>query len=137
MPYYEADDVIGTLAKYGEQNKLVVRIASPDKDMAQLVNKNITIFDEQTEWDEIGVNEKFGIPPSLIIDYLTLIGDASDNVPGVEKIGPKNSGETAQEVWKSRKNTIRFSKYFRKNRKKISKKQILYKFIEKASNHNH
>ena len=93
LPYYEADDVIGTLAKYGEQNKLVVRIASPDKDMAQLVNKNITIFDEQkkTEWDEIGVNEKFGIPPSLIIDYLTLIGDASDNVPGVEKIGPKTA----------------------------------------------
>ena len=93
LPYYEADDVIGTLAKYGEQNKLVVRIASPDKDMAQLVNKNITIFDEQKkiEWDESGVNEKFGIPPSLIIDYLTLIGDASDNVPGVEKIGPKTA----------------------------------------------
>ena len=93
LPYYEADDVIGTLAKYGEQNKLVVRIASPDKDMAQLVNKNITVFDEQkkTEWDEIGVNEKFGISPSLIIDYLTLIGDASDNVPGVEKIGPKTA----------------------------------------------
>ena len=93
LPYYEADDVIGTLANYGEQNKLVVRIASPDKDMAQLVNKNITVFDEQkkTEWDEIGVNEKFGIPPSLIIDYLTLIGDASDNVPGVEKIGPKTA----------------------------------------------
>ena len=93
FPYYEADDVIGTLAKYGEQNKLAVRIASPDKDMAQLVNKNITIFDEQkkTEWDEIGVNEKFGISPSLIVDYLTLIGDASDNVPGVEKIGPKTA----------------------------------------------
>lgn len=93
FPYYEADDVIGTLAKYGEQNKLAVRIASPDKDMAQLVNKNITIFDEQkkTEWDEIGVNEKFGISPSLIVDYLTLIGDASDNVPGVDKIGPKTA----------------------------------------------
>ncbi len=91
--YYEADDVIGTLAKYGEENKLAVRIASPDKDMAQLVNKNITIFDEQkkNEWDEIGVKDKFGIPPSLIVDYLTLIGDTSDNVPGVHKIGPKTA----------------------------------------------
>ena len=92
-PYYEADDVIGTLAKYGERNQLAVRIASPDKDMAQLVNKNITIFDEQkkTEWDEPGVKNKFGVPPSLIVDYLTLIGDTSDNVPGVEKIGPKTA----------------------------------------------
>ena len=93
VPYYEADDVIGTLAKYGERNNLKVRIASPDKDMAQLVNSNIVVFDDQkkSEWDEEGVKAKFGIPAELIVDYLALIGDASDNVPGVRKVGPKTA----------------------------------------------
>ena len=93
VPYYEADDVIGTLAKYGDRNDLTVRIASPDKDMAQLVNSNIVVFDDQkkSEWDEEGVKAKFGIPAELIVDYLALIGDASDNVPGVRKVGPKTA----------------------------------------------
>ena len=93
VPYYEADDVIGTLAKYGDRNNLKVRIASPDKDMAQLVNSNIVVFDDQkkSEWDEEGVKAKFGIPAELIVDYLALIGDASDNVPGVRKVGPKTA----------------------------------------------
>ena len=93
VPYYEADDVIGTLAKYGDRNNLTVRIASPDKDMAQLVNSNIVVFDDQkkSEWDEEGVKAKFGIPAELIVDYLALIGDASDNVPGVRKVGPKTA----------------------------------------------
>ena len=93
VPYYEADDVIGTLAKYGDRNNLTVRIASPDKDMAQLVNSNIVVFDDQkkSEWDEEGVKAKFGIPADLIVDYLALIGDASDNVPGVRKVGPKTA----------------------------------------------
>lgn len=93
VPYYEADDVIGTLARYGDEHNLQVRISSPDKDMAQLVNSNITVFDEQkkSEWDEAGVSAKFGIPATLITDYLALIGDTSDNVPGVKKIGPKTA----------------------------------------------
>ena len=70
VPYYEADDVIGTLARYGDRNNLKVRIASPDKDMAQLVNSNIVVFDDQkkSEWDEEGVKAKFGIPAELIVD---------------------------------------------------------------------
>jgi DNA polymerase-1 len=93
----EADDVIGTLARQAERQGLRVIIASGDKDLTQLVNPAITIENadprtgEREILDEAGVANKFGVKPERMIDYLTLIGDSVDNVPGVEKVGPKTA----------------------------------------------
>ncbi|MET0334673.1 MAG: DNA polymerase I [Rhizobacter sp.] len=91
----EADDVIGTLsciaAKAGQQ----VIISTGDKDLSQLVNEHVTIINTMSNerLDVAGVTEKFGVPPDRIVDYLTLMGDAVDNVPGVEKVGPKTAAK--------------------------------------------
>ncbi|HXV11777.1 MAG TPA: DNA polymerase I [Burkholderiales bacterium] len=93
----EADDVIGTLAKQAERDGVRVIIASGDKDLTQLVNPAITIENadprtgDREILDEGGVERKFGVKPERIIDYLTLIGDSVDNVPGVAKVGPKTA----------------------------------------------
>ena len=95
----EADDVIGALAKQAEREGMRVIISTGDKDIAQLVNEHVTFVNTMPnafrkgdeKLDIAGVEEKFGIPPSLIVDYLILIGDTSDNVPGVEKVGPKTA----------------------------------------------
>lgn len=87
----EADDVIGTLAKLGEQHGHEVIIVTGDKDMAQLVNERITLENtmSNSRMDIAGVWEKFGVGPEQIIDYLALTGDSVDNIPGVPKAGPK------------------------------------------------
>jgi len=95
----EADDVIGALAKQAEREGVHVIISTGDKDISQLVNEHVTVVntmrDAFRKVDEVldvaGVEKKFGIPPSLMVDYLMLIGDTSDNVPGVEKVGPKTA----------------------------------------------
>lgn len=89
----EADDVIGTLAKQATEQGIPVVISTGDKDMAQLVNEHITLINtmSNTALDIEGVKEKFGIKPSQVIDYLTLVGDSVDNVPGVTKCGPKTA----------------------------------------------
>jgi DNA polymerase-1 len=95
----EADDVMGALAKQAEREGMRVIISTGDKDIAQLVNEQVTLVNTMPnafrKGDEVldiaGVEAKFGIPPSLIVDYLILIGDSSDNVPGVEKVGPKTA----------------------------------------------
>ncbi|GAB2866717.1 DNA polymerase I [Pseudoduganella ginsengisoli] len=89
----EADDVIGTLAVDAVKADMDVIISTGDKDMAQLVNGRVTLINTMTneKLDEAGVLAKFGVPPNLIIDYLTLIGDTVDNVPGVTKCGPKTA----------------------------------------------
>ena len=89
----EADDVIGTLAEQGAAAGLSVLISTGDKDMAQLVNDQVTLVNTMTDtlMDPEGVVEKFGVPAERIIDYLTLIGDSVDNVPGVPKVGPKTA----------------------------------------------
>lgn len=89
----EADDVIGALAKTATAEGQAVLISTGDKDMAQLVDKNITLVNTMTNtfMDSSGVKEKFGVTPEMIIDYLTLVGDVSDNVPGVSGIGPKTA----------------------------------------------
>ncbi|HSC95394.1 MAG TPA: DNA polymerase I [Burkholderiales bacterium] len=93
----EADDVIGTLARRAEREGMRVVIASGDKDLAQLVDPAITIENadprsgEREILDEAGVEGKFGVKPERMIDYLTLVGDSVDNVPGVEKVGPKTA----------------------------------------------
>ncbi|MBX3021548.1 MAG: DNA polymerase I [Bdellovibrionales bacterium] len=90
---FEADDCIGTLAMLGVQNHVNVVIVSGDKDFAQLVRPGVTLYDTMKEvrTDVDGVKEKFGIRPDQMIDYLAMVGDASDNVPGVRGIGPKGA----------------------------------------------
>ena len=89
----EADDVIGTLAVAASALGLKTIISTGDKDMAQLVNADVGLINTMSneKLDEAGVLEKFGVPPNRIIDYLTLIGDTVDNVPGVTKCGPKTA----------------------------------------------
>lgn len=89
----EADDVIGTLAKSGEAAGLKVVVSTGDKDMAQLVSPSVSLVNTMSgeNLDEEGVKNKFGVPPNRIIDYLALIGDKVDNVPGVDKCGPKTA----------------------------------------------
>ena len=89
----EADDVIGTLAEDATRRQMPVLISTGDKDMAQLVNPHITLINTMTDtmMDEAGVLEKFGVRPDQIIDYLALVGDTSDNIPGVPNCGPKTA----------------------------------------------
>ncbi|PIT10287.1 DNA polymerase I [Snodgrassella communis] len=95
----EADDVIGTLACCAQKSGYQVIISTGDKDMAQLVNDQITLVNTMSneKLDSIGVLEKFGVKPEQIIDYLSLIGDKVDNVPGVDKCGPKTAVKWLQE----------------------------------------
>jgi DNA polymerase-1 len=95
----EADDVIGTLAVQAELAGMDVIISTGDKDLAQLVTPHVTLINTMTneKLDEAGVLAKFGVPPNRIIDYLTLIGDTVDNVPGVAKCGPKTALKWLQE----------------------------------------
>ena len=89
----EADDVIGTLAQKANQDSIEVVISTGDKDLAQLVNMQTKLINTMTNevLDIEGVKKKFGVPPELIVDYLTIIGDKVDNVPGVDKVGPKTA----------------------------------------------
>jgi DNA polymerase-1 len=89
----EADDVIGTLVQHATQRQVRSIVSTGDKDMAQLVNEHVTLVNtmSQETLDDAGVAAKFGVPPERIIDYLTLVGDAVDNVPGVAKCGPKTA----------------------------------------------
>jgi len=87
----EADDVIGTLAAEAVAAGRQVLISTTDKDMTQLVDENVTLVDtmKNTIVDAAAVEKKFGVPPTLIVDYLALMGDSSDNIPGIKGIGPK------------------------------------------------
>ncbi|HHG8551375.1 TPA: DNA polymerase I [Legionella pneumophila] len=89
----EADDVIGTLAKQATEQGIPLVISTGDKDMAQLVNEHVSLINTMSNYsmDIDGVKAKFGVTPEQIIDYLTLIGDSVDNIPGVEKCGPKTA----------------------------------------------
>jgi DNA polymerase-1 len=116
LPGVEADDVIGTLAQHATHQKMDTLISTGDKDLAQLVNKHITLVNTMTDviLDEAGVVNKFGVKPAQIIDYLSLIGDTSDNIPGIPKVGPKTA-----EKWLKEYNDI---KTLRKNADKITGK---------------
>ncbi len=89
----EADDVIGTLAREAEQQGIRTVISSGDKDLTQLVDPLVTMVNTMSNetFDEAGVSVKFGVKPEQIVDYLTLIGDSVDNIPGVDKVGPKTA----------------------------------------------
>lgn len=93
IPGVEADDVIGTLSTIASKQGIHTLISTGDKDMAQLVDENTTLINTMTNTilDRDGVIEKFGVPPELIIDFLGLMGDSSDNIPGVPKVGEKTA----------------------------------------------
>ena len=95
----EADDVIGTLAERAEREGLTVVVSTGDKDMAQLVNDKITLVNTmfETRLDRTGVKAKFDVLPGQIVDYLALVGDSSDNIPGVPKVGPKTAAKWLNE----------------------------------------
>ncbi|MBE7427840.1 MAG: DNA polymerase I [Ideonella sp.] len=97
VPGIEADDAIGTLARVAAASGHRVVISTGDKDLAQLVTPEVTLINTMAKppekLDEAGVLAKFGVPPQRIVDYLTLIGDAVDNVPGVDKVGPKTAAK--------------------------------------------
>ena len=89
----EADDVIATLAREAEEKGMDVVISSGDKDLAQLVNEHVVVVNTMNDLvlDRAGVEAKFGIPPERIVDWLALVGDSSDNIPGVPGVGPKTA----------------------------------------------
>ena len=99
VPGVEADDVIGTLARMAGDQGIEVVVSSGDKDLSQLVNEHVTIIDTMNgkRRDVAGVTEEFGVPPSLMVDYQTLVGDTVDNVPGVPKVGPKTAAKWLME----------------------------------------
>ena len=99
VPGVEADDVIGTLAVTAARQGIEVVVSSGDKDLAQLVDEHITIIDTMNgrRRDLAGVQEEFGVPARLMVDYQALVGDAVDNVPGVPKVGPKTAAKWLQE----------------------------------------
>ena len=99
VPGVEADDVIGTLAVMAAAQGIEVIVSSGDKDLAQLVNEHITIIDTMNgkRRDLVGVEAEFGVPARLMVDYQILVGDTVDNVPGVDKVGPKTAAKWLQE----------------------------------------
>ena len=99
VPGVEADDVIATLAVTAAKQGITVVVSSGDKDLSQLVNEHITIMDTMNgkKRDVAGVTAEFGVPPHLMIDFQTLVGDTVDNVPGVQKVGPKTAAKWLME----------------------------------------
>jgi DNA polymerase-1 len=100
IPGVEADDVIGTIAKQASAQGRAVLISTGDKDMAQLVDEHVTLINTMTDTilDPQGVVDKFGVPPELIIDFLALMGDSADNIPGVPGVGEKTAQAMLQGV---------------------------------------
>jgi len=99
IPGVEADDVIGTLTEQARAAGLATIISSGDKDLAQLVNEHVTLVNtmDGSRLDATGVEAKFGVPPARMVDYLALMGDPIDNVPGVPKVGPKTAAKWLQD----------------------------------------
>jgi DNA polymerase-1 len=95
VPEVEADDVIGTLAAQATETRRDTVVSTGDKDMAQLVTDHVTLVNTMTDTrlDRAGVIDKFGVPPERIVDYLALMGDSVDNIPGVDKVGPKTAAK--------------------------------------------
>ncbi len=99
VPEVEADDVIGTLATRAATQGMATLISTGDKDLAQLVGDHVTLINTMSDerLDRQGVIDKFGVPPERIVDYLTLVGDSVDNIPGVPSCGPKTAIKWLQE----------------------------------------
>ena len=103
IPEVEADDVIATLAMQAADNDMSVLICTSDKDLAQLVSTQIHLYNpvRNVTLDSAGVQQKYGVSPQQIVDWLSLMGDSSDNIPGIPKVGGKTSA-----AWLQRYNTL-------------------------------
>lgn len=121
MEGYEADDIIATVAKKAAEEGFEVIVVSPDKDMLQLVSKDLKVFNPVKEvmYDEDRVLEEYGVKPSQFVDYLTMIGDSVDNVAGIKGIGPKaaqtllNQFETLESIFENiKKLPQKYRKFF-------------------------
>lgn len=112
IPTFEADDVIGTLSQHAEKNGEFVLIVTCDKDLAQLVNKNIYILNNMDNniLNIYEIKKKYGVTPKLIIDFLSLVGDQSDNIPGVVGIGKKTAIKLINDIGCIKKIYNNFSK---------------------------
>ncbi|MEN0060229.1 MAG: 5'-3' exonuclease H3TH domain-containing protein, partial [Bdellovibrio sp.] len=99
IPSYEADDIIGSLVKWGRHHDMEVFIVSGDKDFGQLIQDHVWLYDtmKNVRYDAQGVFEKWGVRPDQFIDYLSIVGDTSDNVPGVKGIGEKGAIKLLQQ----------------------------------------
>ena len=134
VPGVEADDVIGTLADQAANNGMDCLVVTGDKDMAQLVNEHITLVDTMKDQtlDAQGVFDKFGVHPEQIIDYLALVGDSADNIPGIPKVGPKTAAKWLAE-YKTIDNLVehadqiggKVGEYLRENLEQLALSQIL------------
>lgn len=129
MPGYEADDIIATLAKKAAKENYEVIIVSPDKDMLQLIDERIKVYNpvNDTLYDREKVIEKYSVEPSQFIDYLTMIGDSIDNVPGIKGVGPKTASVLIGE-YKTLDNIIeskdKLSEKYKKLFENVDKDQI-------------
>ena len=102
MPGFEADDIIATVAKtYQKRNDMNVKIVSSDKDLKQLITDGVVMFDamKNITTDQKSFQQEYGFHPSSMLDYLTLVGDSSDNIKGVPWIGAKGAAKLVQEFW--------------------------------------
>ncbi len=100
IPNYEADDVMATVAKWSEKQKFFTYLCTSDKDLFQLINDNIVALNAHKDnliMDSEKVKEKFGVNPNQILDYLSIVGDASDNIPGIQGFGPKTASQLLNE----------------------------------------
>ena len=101
MVGFEADDIIGTLATKLAANGHQVTIVTADKDLMQLVTPSINLWDTMRDrrFSEAEVIEKMGVPPRLVTDYLGMVGDSSDNIPGLSGVGPEDGGSVNRIIW--------------------------------------
>ena len=139
---YEADDLIGSLTHWAQSKKMEVVIVSSDKDFAQLVNKSVTLYDPMKDinYNIDKVKEKWGVTPSQIVDYLAVVGDASDNIPGVRGIGAKGAQKlfstytTLEEIYKNLKElTPRMTNQLKDSKKEAFLSQKLARIITNLS----
>jgi DNA polymerase-1 len=123
----EADDVIGTLAKQARALGIDTTISSSDKDLAQLVEPGIVMINTMSNerLDEAGVIAKFGVRADQVLDYLTLIGDTVDNVPGVDKVGPEDRGEMDRRVRLARRDRRERRRHRRQGRREPARRARL------------
>jgi DNA polymerase-1 len=125
---YEADDIIGTLAKMGEQEGMTVTIVSGDKDMMQLITPHVHMLDTMKDkrFEKPEVMDKFGVPPEQVIEVMGLMGDSSDHIPGVKGVGPKTATELIQKYGSIEK--------LYKNIEKIDKAKLKDKLVTDKEN---
>ena len=96
---FEADDIIATMTREALEKNWKVTIVSADKDLMQLVEDSVIMWDPQRDatYDSAAVEKKFGVPPTQLLDLMALVGDSSDNIPGVPGVGPKTASSLIQE----------------------------------------